>query len=563
MLRALRVSDLAIIDEIELLLEPGFNVITGETGAGKSILLQALDIALGGRPDGDLVRTGAEEAVVEALFVDVPGAVLEFATAAGVRCDAGPELLVRRVIGRGGRTRAYVNGALGSLALLRELAHHLLRVYGQDEHQALRRVESHRELLDAAGSLEADVEEMRARFTSLAGARQALEARRAAQHVARERMDLMRFQRDELERAALVPGEEAGLLAERARLAHVERLGALAGAAEAATYSGEASAVDTLGQVLGSLREAERLDPDLAPVRTLVEAALAELEEAGGQLGRYLRALAPDPQRLEAVERRLTELVGLQRKYAGTVDDLIAKREALAQELALAEDGERGIAALATAAGDAERRASEWAARLGAARRRAAARLERTMAMELRQLALEGARFGVRFADGDGRALGPSGADEVEFFLAANPGEDARPLARVASGGELSRIMLALKTLMAGDRDGATLIFDEVDTGIGGRVAEVVGCKLRELGRRRQVLTVTHLPVIAAFAEHHVAVAKRTVRGRTVSTASPLSDAGRVTELARMLGGARLTREAREHAEELLRAGRGGRRPAA
>ena len=563
MLRALRVSDLAIIDEIELVLEPGFNVITGETGAGKSILLQALDIALGGRPDADLVRTGADEAVVEALFVDVPESVLELVTTAGMRCDAGAEVLVRRVIGRGGRTRAYVNGALGSLALLRELAQQLLRVYGQDEHQALRRVESHRELLDDAGSLHQELEEMRARFTSMSGARQALEERRAAQRAANERLDLVRFQHDELERAALVPGEEAELQSERTRLAHADRLGSLAGTAEAATYSGEASAVDTLGRALASLREAERLDPGLAPTRALVETALAELEEAGAGLGRYLRALAPDPARLETVERRLAELSRLQKKYAGTVEDLIRKREEVGRELAMVEDGERGIAALITAAEDAERRASEWAGRLGAARRRAAVKLERAMAMELRQLALEGARFAVRFAEGDGRRLGPSGSDEVEFYLTANPGEDPRPLARVASGGELSRIMLALKTLMAGDRDGATLIFDEVDTGIGGRVAEVVGSKLRELGPRRQVLTVTHLPVIAAFAEHHVAVTKRTVRGRTVPTARPLSGSERVDELARMLGGARRTREAREHAEELLRTGTGGRRPAA
>ena len=563
MLRALRVSDLAIIDEIELVLEPGFNVITGETGAGKSILLQALDIALGGRPDADLVRTGADEAVVEALFMDVPESVLELVTTAGMRCDAGAEVLVRRVIGRGGRTRAYVNGALGSLALLRELAQHLLRVYGQDEHQALRRVESHRELLDDAGSLHAELAEMRARFTSMSGARQALEERRAAQRAANERLDLIRFQHDELERAALVPGEEAELQSERTRLAHADRLGSLAGTAEAATYSGEASAVDTLGRALASLREAERLDPGLAPTRALVETALAELEEAGAGLGRYLRALAPDPARLETVERRLAELSRLQKKYAGTVEDLIRKREEVGRELAMVEDGERGIAALITAAEDAERRASEWAGRLGAARRRAAVKLERAMTMELRQLALEGGRFAVRFAEGDGRRLGPSGSDEVEFYLTANPGEDPRPLARVASGGELSRIMLALKTLMAGDRDGATLIFDEVDTGIGGRVAEVVGSKLRELGPRRQVLTVTHLPVIAAFAEHHVAVTKRTVRGRTVPTARPLSGSERVDELARMLGGARRTREAREHAEELLRTGTGGRRPAA
>jgi len=561
MLRALRVSDLAIIDEIELLLEPGFNVITGETGAGKSILLQALDVALGGRPDVDLVRAGAAEAAVEALFEQVGPGVRAVLDGAGIACDPASQLLVRRVIARGGRTRAYVNGALASLALLRDLAPHLLRVYGQDEHQALRRVESHRELLDTAAGLAGDVEEMRSRWTALVQARQELEERQRAQRAARERVDLLHFQEAELTQAALVPGEDAELLGERARLAHAERLGGLTGSAEHEVYSGEPSAVDTLGRALGSLREAERLDGSLAATRMLVEQALAELEEAGAQLGRYVRALAPDPVRLEAVERRLAELTRLQRKYGGSVEELIARREEIAGELALASEAEDGLAALRTVVEDGERRAREWAERLTVARRRAAAKLERGVAAEFRQLALEDARFEARI--GDGGALGAAGLDEVEFFLAANPGEEPRPLARVASGGELSRIMLALKTVSAAGEDGATLIFDEVDAGIGGRVAEVVGRKLRELGRRRQVLSVTHLPVIAAFAQHHVVVSKRVVRGRTLSSAARLTDPDRVQELARMLGGARLTREAREHAEELLRQGRGSAHAAA
>jgi DNA repair protein RecN (Recombination protein N) len=561
MLRALRVSDLAIIDAIELVLEPGFNVVTGETGAGKSILLQALDVALGGRPEADLVRAGAGEAVVEALFEEVSPEVRDALAAAGVRDDAGGQLLVRRVIARGGRTRAYVNGALGSLALLRDLAPLLLHVYGQDEHQALRRVESHRDLLDAAGGLGADVGAMRARWSDCATARQALEERQASQRSARDRMDLLRFQLDELEKASPVPGEDAELASERGRLVHAERLGTLVGGAETRVYSGEVSAVDSLGRALVSLREAERLDGGLEAVRALVEQALAEIEEAGAQLGRYTRTLAPDPVRLEAVEHRLAELTRLQRKYGGNVTDLIARREALAAELALAAEGEDGLTALAAAAEHAESAARAAADRLSAARRRAGKRLAQQVESELRQLALNDARFEVRLTEG--RPIGPKGSDEIEFFLAANPGEESRPLARVASGGELSRIMLALKTVAVGDDDGATLIFDEVDAGIGGRVAEVVGRKLRELGRQRQVLSVTHLPVMAAFAQHHVVVAKRVVRGRTVSSASALSDPERVTELARMLGGARLTREAREHAEELLRQGRTGQRAAA
>src|SRR5947199_144988 len=476
MLRTLRVRDLALIEELELVLEPGLNVVTGETGAGKSILLQALDVALGGRPDADLVRTGAEEAAVEALFVNVPAQVRERLVGAGIPAEDGEdELLVRRVIARGGRTRAYVNGALGSLALLRELAPHLLRVYGQDEHQALRRVESHRELLDAVGGLGRTLEEMRARH----------------------------------------------------------------------------------GRLLAALREAAGLDASLAPVRALLESALAELEEAGQSLGRYARELTPDASRLEVVEERLAQLARLKRKFAGTVEDLIRRRDELAAELHGIESGGETMVEREAAAEAARRAATEWAGRLSIERRRVARDMSRALAAELDALALTGARFEVRFAEAEGRTLGPEGWDEVEFFLSTNPGEEPRSLARVASGGELSRIMLALKALAAADERGATLIFDEVDAGIGGAVAEVVGRKLRQLGRSRQVLCITHLPLIAAFADHHVVVSKKVEDGRTVSTARPLTATERVAELARMLGGERLTHEVREHAEQLLRRANG------
>src|SRR5436190_708275 len=462
MLRTLRVRDLALIEELELVLEPGLNVVTGETGAGKSILLQALDVALGGRPDADLVRTGAEEAAVEALFVNVPAQVRERLVGAGIPAEDGEdELLVRRVIARGGRTRAYVNGALGSLALLRELAPHLLRVYGQDEHQARRRVESHRELLDAVGGLGRTLEEMRARHGRLVAARQAIAAAHADTEAARERAEMLRAQAEELVRAALVPGEEEALGAERARLVHAERLAVLATGAEEGLYSGEGAVIEVLGRALVALREAAR------------------------------------------------------------------------------------------------RAAAEWAGRLSVERRREARDLSRALVAELEALALTGARFEARFAESEGRALGPEGWDEIEFFLSTNPGEEPRSLARVASGGELSRIMLALKTLAAADERGATLIFDEVDAGIGGAVAEVVGRKLRQLGRSRQVLCITHLPLIAAFADHHVVVSKKVEDGRTVSTARPLATSERVAELARMLGGERLTHEVREHAEQLLRRANG------
>jgi DNA repair protein RecN (Recombination protein N) len=552
MLRTLRVSDLAIIDEIELLFEPGFNVLTGETGAGKSILLHALDVTLGGRPDADLVRSGAEEAVVEALFTGVSVSTWEPLDAAGIKRPDNDELVIRRVIAAGGRSRAYVNGSLANLALLRELAPHLVRVYGQDEHQALRRVEGHREMLDAMGGLGSTVEEMRRRYQRFTIANQAVQERCAARHASVERAELLKFQLEELGGANLQPGEDDALTAERLRLQHAEKLCTLVNSAESSVYSGDSAAVESIGRALTIIREAERFDDGLAGPRVLLESALAELEEASGALSRYARTLHPDPHRLDAIDERLAELSRLKRKYGGTIQDIIARRDELQRELDAAQNVDDALRALVTEVEAAEKDAITWAKRLAVERRRVAHSLERSVATELHALALEGARLQVRFADGDERPLTATGWDEIEFYLAANPGEELRPLARVASGGELSRIMLALKTLTAAEERSASLIFDEVDAGVGGAVAEVIGRKLRQLGQRRQVLSVTHLPVIAAFADHHIGVTKHVQAGRTVSSARPLSSTERVVELARMLGG-QLTREAREHAEQLLR----------
>ena len=557
MLRRLHVSDLAIIEHLELSFEPGLNVLTGETGAGKSILLAALDVALGGRPDAVLVRSGAEEAVVEAVFSGVSPAARETLAAVGLPAgDAKDEVIIRRLVAAGGRTRAFINGAQATLALLRDLAPQLLRVYGQDEHQALRRVESHRELLDAAGGLGSALEEMKRRHARLVSARDALTGARTLREAARERAELLEFQAGELVRANLTAGEDEALASERIRLAHADRLATLVTVAEQAIYSGEGAVVEGLGRALGTVRDAERLDPGLGKVRTLLEATLAELEEAGTQLGKYLQSVSPDPERLEQVEDRLAELARLKRKYGGTVDELMRRRDELAAELQLAGGGDERLAEQQKEVDAAEREAVAWAKRLSVERRRVARDLERGLVTELRALGLEGARFSVQFVEGEGRPVGPGGWDEIEFLLSANTGEDLKPLARVASGGELSRIMLALKTVTAADDKGASLIFDEVDAGIGGTVAEVVGKKLRHLGKKRQVLCVTHLPVIAAYADHHIGVSKRVEDGRTLSTARALSSTDRIAELARMLGGARQqSREVREHAEQLLRHG--------
>jgi len=555
MLRALRVSDLAIIDEVELLLEPGFNVLTGETGSGKSILLEALELALGERADSELVRSGADEAIVEALFTDVPRAVLETLTAAGLRPGEQRELVVRRVLSAGGRSRAYVNNSMVSATLVREIAPLLVRIYGQGEDQVLERVESHVDLVDAIGGLGTAVAEMRRRYARLVAAREALEQRRAADAHLIEKLELLRFQHEELAKANLAAGEDELLGVERTRLASADRLAHLAGSAEQAIYSEDGAVVERLGRALAHLRDAEKLDATLGAPRGLLESALAELEDAGQSLGRYLHDLAPDPAKLAAIDDRLAELQRVKRKYGGSLDEVLQRRDEVANELAALEQGDQSLAPLQAEVDAAERDAIEWAKRLAVERRQVARQLERSLTGELHALAMDGARFQVRFADAEARPIGPNGRDEVEFYLSANRGEELRPLAKVVSGGERSRIMLALKALAATDEADATLIFDEVDSGVGGAVAEVVAKKLQQLGRRRQVLSVTHLPIIAAHADHHLAVAKRVVDERTVSQARALANTERVAELARMLAGAKITPEAREHAEQLLRLG--------
>jgi DNA repair protein RecN (Recombination protein N) len=561
MLRALRITDLAIIDQVELVLEPGFNVLTGETGAGKSILLEALELALGQRADTELVRSGADEAVVEALFTDVPRAVNELLLGAGLKpADRSGELVVRRVLSAAGRSRAYVNGSLAPATLVRELAPLLVRIYGQGDDEALRRVESHLDLVDATGGLGTTVAEMRRRHVRLVAARDALARRRAADAHLTERLDLLRFQRDELTRANLAPGEDELLAVERMRLASADKLGALAGAAEQAIYSEDGAVVERLGRALGHLRDAEKLDAALGGPRALLESALAELEDAGRSLGRYLHDLAADPANLAIIEDRLAEIARLKRKYGGALDDVLRKRDEIDNELAALEQGDESLAPLQAELDAAERDARDWAKRLAVERRRVARQLERTLTLELHALAMDGARFEVRFADGEDRPIGPTGRDDVEFYLSANHGEELRPLARVASGGERSRIMLAVKSLGGADDGDVTLVFDEVDSGVGGAVAEVVAKKLQQLGRRRQVLSVTHLPIIAAYADHHLAVEKRVIDERTVSSARALGTTERVAELARMLAGAKITPQAREHAEQLLRQGGGAKR---
>ncbi|GEJ55373.1 DNA repair protein RecN [Anaeromyxobacter diazotrophicus] len=568
MLTTLRISGLAVVDQVEVAFGPGLNVLTGETGAGKSILLQALHLVLGGRMSAEALREGADEAVVEALF-ELPARhpALARLEAAGLPVPAaGGEVLVRRVATRSGRGRAFVNGALCTVGMLEGALRGLVDLTGQHEHVALLDEASHLSLLDAFAGVDGEgglLASYRAAFQVLQTSLRRKAELLAAREERARRADWLAYQLREIDAAAPRPGEDAELDRERQVLAAAERLRAAAREAEAAVYAEEGSAAERVGRAARSLAEAVQLDPRLEPALALLRSAGAELDEAGRLLARYAEAVTGDPERLAEVVERLELLRALARKHGGSVAEALARAAAMRAELAQAEGAAGELERLERAAEEAGRAARALAAALSEARREAAAALGREVRQELAALAMARCRVSVEFlapegaVDAAGAALGREGAERARILIAPNPGEPPRPLARVASGGELSRLLLALKRALARTDPVDTYVFDEVDAGIGGAVADAVGRLLSEVSRERQVVCVTHLPQVAAFADLHLRVEKRVQAGRTATGVVPLAapDARRA-ELARMLAGATLTPSAVEHAGALLAAAR-------
>lgn len=563
MLRALRISNVAIIDELTLSFAPGMNVLTGETGAGKSIIMRAIGLLCGARATADLIRTNADEAEIEGIFdLDDSGR--------GVLRDAGlaatDELLVRRVLARSGKGRVYVNGSLATAGLLAQIGDALIHVYGQHEHALLLKPENHLDFLDEFGRLSALRQHMASAYAVFREAAERLAAVTANSERLRQRLELLRFQVTELRDAQPVRGEEAQLLRERELQRHAERLQQICAASEEALYAGDGAIAAALGRIAAQLRDAVQIDPGFATTVELLRQAAAEVEEVSADLRRAAKRIQHDPERLEAIEERLAFLARVKRKYDVDADDLPDRLAKLEGELAGLETagGEVGARRQEVTVRAAE--AWDVARALSRRRQAVAAELQQRMAEELRVLGMRGGIFRVVFAVAasdappvdtadaaapGGARLGPEGADVIEFHLSANPGEEPKALARIASGGELSRIMLALKALTAGAGEVPTIIFDEVDAGIGGAVAEAVGKRLHELGGARQVFCITHLPQIAALADHHFAVEKRVVKGRTTATARALGVEERVREITRMLGGT-ANAESRRYARRMV-----------
>ncbi len=569
MLVALKVQALAIIDALEIDFGPELTVLSGETGAGKSILVDALHLALGGRALGGVVRTGADEASVEALFAPEDPASCDARLAALGLPTGGAELVVRRLVAAEGRSRAYINGALASAAQLAQVTRGLVDISGQHEHVSLLDTASHLGLLDAHAGL---AEDRAAYDVARAGVAVALAAaeRLDVDETARaRRIEELRFCQDEIDALEPRPDEETQLAAERRVLASAGKLQEAASIAEALVYSGDQAAVGTVGRALGRVREAAVIDAQLRSTQVSLESALVELTEAGRTLGAYMRQVAADPERLATLEERLAALMRLFRKHAvADAAALLAKREAFAKERAELTAHEEH---LATAQAEVKRQA-ELARQLGkklSVKRRAAAKDFTTCVLAtLADLDMKKTQLAVEFTPAAGLCgdLGPRGLEDAELLLSPNPGEALRPLARIASGGELSRVLLAVKSVLAGIDPVDTYVFDEADAGIGGPTGDAVGRALSKVAQRRQVLAITHLPQIAAYADAHLSVDKVVAGGRTSSRMVRLQGEARVSELARMLGGSR-SPAALAHAQELLdkaeahREKRRGKRP--
>ena len=564
MLRELSIRNLAVVEEAVVPFAPGLNVLTGETGAGKSIVVDALLLVTGARAQLDWIRTGADTALVEAVFeIDPAGPVAALLDEAGHHPGDG-QLVIKRELARSGRHRAFVNDGAATVGLLERLGELLVELHGQHEHQRLMEPARQLLLLDRFAEALDRRERVGALVRTWEEARAALDRLRSEMREGARQEDLYRFQLAEIDAVRLKDGEEDELRAERSRLQHAERI--VAGLQETVglLYEEPQSATTRLSRAAALLRDLSRYEPDAAASIEAIEGAQAYLEDVVGR-ARALRDRAVfDPERLEQIDARLDAIVKLKRKYGDSVAAILAHRQEVATALdritrhdAIAEEMERAVAEAAAAAG-AE------AAALSQARTRGAERLERLIQKEIRGLGMEHGRFRVALrrepaaggelaAGPDGWRVGPRGAESAELLLSANPGEDLRPLAKVVSGGELSRVMLAAKTVLAAADDVPVLVFDEVDAGIGGRVADVVGQKLAASAAGRQVLCVTHLAPIAAYAGQHLLVEKRVARGATRTSVTLLPATARVDELARMLGGERVTEASRRHARELLR----------
>jgi len=563
-LKELSIRDFAIIDDLQIRFEPGLTILSGETGAGKSIIIHAVNLILGSRASADMIRTGADAAEIEALFNIDPNSPA--ARAAGEMGYAiGEGLLVRRVISRAEGNRVYVNGRLATLQVLAAVTENLASISGQHAHQGLLKEDQHLLILDRFAGLMPLREAVSTLYHEILPQLKRLADLKARQARQAELTELLEFQQREITAAALQPGEDQELEQERLRLKNAGALYEMVHGGIEALYGGSGSAAERLAEVRRGLEKMGRIDPLLTPKAEACAEIAYRLDDLVESLRAYLKSLDINEGRLEAVEERLDLLNRLKRKYGGSLAAVLEKLAQSAADLAAIGNITAELGAAQERLHELHARIAKQAAVLSRKRRDAAQRFTARVASELSRLKMSGTEFGVALtrlpatADTDphlaldSSAVSDSGIDRAVFTIAPNVGEALKPLAAIASGGELSRVVLALKSILAATESVGTIVFDEVDAGIGGAVAEVVGHQLADLARHHQVICITHLPQIAKFGDHHFRISKYVADGRTRTSLDPLVADGRTREIARMLGGEKITRVTLEHAKELLK----------
>jgi DNA repair protein RecN (Recombination protein N) len=551
MLTHLHISDFAIVNRLELEFAAGMTVLTGETGAGKSILLDALGLCLGDRAESIAVRHGADRAEVSASF-EIAALDEVNAWLSENELDADGECVIRRVVGSDGRSKAFVNGRVVPVQSLRELGERLVDIHGQHAHQSLLKRDAQRELLDEYAGLGADVTELGRRYRQWKSLEDEYARLATAQSEREARLELLRFQLAELQALDLKPGEIAQVEEEHRRLANASRLLESSQQAEQLLYEDDQAAVNLMSRALTELREMERFDGGVAECAQLLESALIQAREAAAELRHYRDRLDLDPGRLGELEQRLADIHDLARKHRTEGEALIALTEHFTAELDTLENAGARLDGLERDITKAKTAYLQLARQVGKKRASAGEKLGVAVTANMQELGMAGGRLDVQVEALPEAQAGVAGLERIELLVSANPGQPARPLGKVASGGELSRISLAIQVLTATGAGIPTLIFDEVDVGIGGGVAEMVGRRLRDLGGKRQVLCVTHQPQVAALGHHHFVVSKQTTKGVTRTRIEHVTGDARVEEVARMLGGIEITAQTRSHARELI-----------
>ena len=562
MLRSLSIRDYALIEALEVEFQPGLNVVTGETGAGKSIVVGALKMILGERASTEVVRTGARKAVVEGIFEGVDSAAI-WPILEENGLDWAPDLILRREI-TASQSRAFINDSPATVQILKQVADHLVDLHGQHEHQSLLRTETHVGMLDGYGGLGgllAAYRDALGTVRDLVKKRDDLAKREAELTKQRE---LLEFQLEEIDRVGPQEGEEDQLEAERRVLENAERLHEATTELFDILYESDAAVYDRLTVSRNELRELARIDVEFEASLQEIESAQIAVSEIAAFLQDYNARIEFNPERLEEIRERLGELERLKRRYGGTLESVLAHRADIAEQTELARDFSGALKKLDAQIADATTELSQAALRLSAKRREVAARVQEAVVAELDGLGMPRSRFEVAFStdedpkgwitteDGLRVTAHADGIDRVEFFISTNPGEPPRPLARIASGGEISRIMLALKSILAKSDRLQMLVFDEIDVGVSGSVAQAVGARMRDLARYHQIITITHLPQVAAQGETHFRVSKQVAEDRTRTEMRRLSDEERVAEVAALMSGARVTDAAIESARELI-----------